>query len=311
MKFRKDSDVIAKLSPEQLRVTQQNGTEAPGTGEFLNNKEPGIYVDIVSGEPQFASSDKFESGTVWASFTKPIEPAHINERQVDKDQMNYSILYRQQLRRFIISIMAYAFGLGLAAVSNDAQTRKTGDNQKERTMTQTTAERRSAEQSADKTDIRPFRVKIPDEALADLRRRIAATRFPEKETVADTSQGVPLATMQKLTRYWQTDYDWRKAEAKLNSFPQFITTIDGLDIHFIHVRSKNPNALPLIISHGWPGSVLEQIKLIGPLTDPAAHGAKRKIRSTSSSPRCPATVFPASRPKPAGDPNGWRAPGTR
>jgi hypothetical protein len=105
--------------------------------------------------------------------------------------------------------------------------------------------------------IRPFKVHIPEKALVDLRRRIAATQWPEKETVADQSQGVPLATMRELSRYWETDYDWRKAEAKLNALPQFITTIDGLDIHFIHVRSREKNALPLIINHGWPGSVLE------------------------------------------------------
>ncbi len=113
---------------------------------------------------------------------------------------------------------------------------------------------------------------MPQEAIEELRRRIAATRWPEKETVSDQSQGVPLATMQSLARYWATDYDWRKAEAKLNAFPQFITNIDGLDIHFIHVRSRHKKALPLIITHGWPGSVLEQIKLIAPLTDPTAHG---------------------------------------
>jgi pimeloyl-ACP methyl ester carboxylesterase len=141
-------------------------------------------------------------------------------------------------------------------------------------MPQTTAEQQGIEQSRDKEAIRPFRVKISEETLAEMRRRIAATRFPEKETVADSSQGVPLATMQKLARYWQTDYDWRKAEAKLNAFPQFMTDIDGLEIHFIHVRSKNPDALPLVVTHGWPGSILEQIKLIGPLTDPVAHGGK-------------------------------------
>src|SRR5262249_18695353 len=121
-------------------------------------------------------------------------------------------------------------------------------------------------QSSAETAIRPFRVSIPEQALSELRRRILATQWPEKETVSDTSQGVPLAEMQELARYWATGYDWRKAEAKLNSFPQFITNIDGLDIHFIHVRSKNPKALPLLISHGWPGSVLEQIKLIERLT---------------------------------------------
>jgi len=122
--------------------------------------------------------------------------------------------------------------------------------------------------------IRPFKVNIPDKQLKDLRQQILTTRWPEKETVADQSQGVPLATMQRLAHYWATDYDWRKIEAKLNTLPQFMTNIDGLEIHFIHVRSKHPNALPLIITHGWPGSVLEQIKLIGPLTDPTAHGGK-------------------------------------
>jgi hypothetical protein len=121
--------------------------------------------------------------------------------------------------------------------------------------------------------IRPFRVKIPEEQLLDLRRRVAATRWPERETVADASQGVPLATMQQLAGYWATDYDWRKVEAKLNALPQFITEIDGLDIHFIHVRSKHENALPLIVTHGWPGSIIEQLKIIDPLTNPTAYGA--------------------------------------
>jgi pimeloyl-ACP methyl ester carboxylesterase len=121
--------------------------------------------------------------------------------------------------------------------------------------------------------IRPFQINVPDEALVDLRRRLAATRWPEKETVADESQGVPLATLQELVRYWQTDYDWRKVEARLNALPQFITEIDGLDIHFIHVRSKHENALPLIVTHGWPGSVIEQLKIVDPLTNPTAHGA--------------------------------------
>jgi len=121
--------------------------------------------------------------------------------------------------------------------------------------------------------IRPFRVDVPDAQLLDLRRRLAATRWPDRETVADDSQGVPLAMMQSLVRYWATGYDWRKVEARLNALPQFMTEIDGLDIHFIHVRSKHENALPLIVTHGWPGSVIEQLKIIGPLTDPTAHGA--------------------------------------
>src|SRR3954464_10848014 len=122
--------------------------------------------------------------------------------------------------------------------------------------------------------IRPFRINFPEEALVDLRRRINATQWPESETVTDASQGVQFATMQKLAHYWATDYDWRKVEAKLNALPQFITEIDGLDIHFIHVRSKHENALPLIVTHGWPGSVIEQLKIIGPLVDPTAHGGK-------------------------------------
>jgi len=122
------------------------------------------------------------------------------------------------------------------------------------------------------TSIRPFSFHATDECLADLRARIAATRWPDRETVNDDSQGVQLATMQRLAHYWEADYDWRKIEAKLNSYPQFITEIDGLDIHFIHVRSKHPNALPIIVTHGWPGSIIEQLKIIGPLTDPTAHG---------------------------------------
>src|SRR5918911_829520 len=124
------------------------------------------------------------------------------------------------------------------------------------------------------TAVRPFRVDMPEEALADLRRRIAATRFPDKETVADQSQGVQLATIQELARYWATDYDMRRFEARLNAFPQFMTEIDGLDIHFIHVRSPHANALPLIITHGWPGSVVEMLNAGGPLTDPTAHGGR-------------------------------------
>ena len=122
------------------------------------------------------------------------------------------------------------------------------------------------------SEIHPFRVDIPDEALGDLRRRIAATNWPEKETVADQSQGVPLAMIQKLARYWMTDYDWRKCEAKLNALPQFTTAIDGVDIHFIHVRSEHDDALPLIVNHGWPGSIIEQLKIIDPLINPTAHG---------------------------------------
>jgi pimeloyl-ACP methyl ester carboxylesterase len=122
--------------------------------------------------------------------------------------------------------------------------------------------------------VRPFRVNVPEEALDDLRRRIAAARWPSKELVADRSQGVQLATMQELARYWATEYDWRKTEAKLNALPQFTTEIDGVDIHFIHVRSRHANALPLIMTHGWPGSVIELLGVVGPLTDPTAHGGR-------------------------------------
>src|SRR5438093_4690375 len=122
------------------------------------------------------------------------------------------------------------------------------------------------------TDIRPFHVDTPDEELAELSRRIAATRWPSRELVTDRSQGVQLATLQALARYWETEYDWRTAEAKLNALPQFMTEIDGVDIHFIHVKSQHENALPLIMTHGWPGSVVELLETVGPLTDPTAHG---------------------------------------
>jgi pimeloyl-ACP methyl ester carboxylesterase len=128
--------------------------------------------------------------------------------------------------------------------------------------------------SLDDTSIRPFRANVPDELVADLRRRLQATRWPDAETVPDQSQGPQLAKLRELVRYWGTDYDWRSGEAKLNAYPQFKTKIDGIDIHFIHVRSRHSDAMPLIITHGWPGSVFEQIKLIGPLTDPTAHGGK-------------------------------------
>jgi len=130
----------------------------------------------------------------------------------------------------------------------------------------------TALEQTDRTAIRPFRVSFPDTELQDLRRRINATRFPSRELVPDSSQGVQLATMEKLARYWGSEYDWRRCERQINSYPNFITEIDGLDIHFIHVRSRHDNALPVIITHGWPGSVVEQLKLVGPLTDPTAYG---------------------------------------
>jgi pimeloyl-ACP methyl ester carboxylesterase len=126
--------------------------------------------------------------------------------------------------------------------------------------------------AADDNTIRPFKINVPEEQVVDLRRRIAATRWPDRETVADQSQGVQLAKLQELVRYWGTNYDWRKIETKLNALPQFVTTIDGVDVHFIHVRSRHQNALPVIVTHGWPGSIIEQLKIIDPLTKPTEHG---------------------------------------
>jgi hypothetical protein len=128
--------------------------------------------------------------------------------------------------------------------------------------------------AAEGNAVRPFRVDIPEQDVAALRRRIAATRWPDRETVTDRSQGAQLAKVQELVRHWGTGYEWRKCEARLNALPQFATEIDGLDIHFIHVRSANPDALPMIMTHGWPGSVLELLKVIGPLTDPTAYGGR-------------------------------------
>jgi pimeloyl-ACP methyl ester carboxylesterase len=148
-----------------------------------------------------------------------------------------------------VSAAAISAGLFVFAASSYAQGAATSDNA-----------------------IRPFKIQVPQSALDDLRRRIGSTRWPDKETVDDRSQGVQLAKLQELVRYWGTDYDWRKVEARLNALPQFMTNIDGVDIHFIHVRSRHKNALPVIITHGWPGSIIEQLKIIGPLTDPTAHG---------------------------------------
>lgn len=158
----------------------------------------------------------------------------------------------------------------------------------------------AAQPVADDGLVRPFKVRVPQAALDDLRRRVVATRWADKETVADRSQGVQLAKIQELARYWSTDYDWRKLEAKLNAMPQFVTTIDGLDIHFIHVRSRHPNALPVIITHGWPGSVTEQLKLIGPLTDPTAYGGRAEDAFDVVIPSMPGYGFSG---KPTG--SGW------
>ncbi len=164
---------------------------------------------------------------------------------------------------------AGAFGFALIATPCYAVAASSAAN----TLASTTSATEKQPARSGEAAVRPFRVDIPQAALDELRRRIVATQWPEKETVSDQSQGVPLATMRELARYWATDYDWRKVEAKLNALPQFVTEIDGLDIHFIHVRSKHENALPLVVSHGWPGSIIEQLKIIDPLVNPTAYGA--------------------------------------
>jgi hypothetical protein len=174
----------------------------------------------------------------------------------------------------VTRLVATSFGLLLVAASSYSQT----VIKKETTMSQFSTLQLDAALQTTSPEIRPFHIDVPEGQLTDLRHRIAATKWPERETVGDATQGVQLATMQKLARYWATDYDWRKCEAKLNALPQFVTNINGVDIHFIHVRSKNPNALPIIITHGWPGSIIEQLKVIGPLTDPVAYGGKRVSR---------------------------------
>jgi hypothetical protein len=149
----------------------------------------------------------------------------------------------------------------------------------------------------DDVTIRPFHVEFAQEEIDDLRRRVAATRWPEQETVADGSQGVPLALMQELARYWAREYDWRKCEAKLNALPQFLTEIDGLDIRFLHVRSPREDALPLIVTHGWPGSIIEQLKIIEPLTKPTAHGASAEDAFHLVIPSLPGHGFSAKHPQ--------------
>jgi len=158
----------------------------------------------------------------------------------------------------------------------------------------------TARQAGTSPDVRRFQVNFPEADLVELRRRIKATRWPEKEVVADDTQGVQLATIQKLANYWGTEYDWRKVEARLKALPHFITEIDGVDIHFIHVRSKHENALPMIINHGWPGSVIEQLKVIDPLTNPTAHGGKAEDAFDVVIPSMPGYGFSG---KPAA--NGW------
>src|SRR6185503_14656544 len=163
-------------------------------------------------------------------------------------------------------VAATALGLGLMTSLGNAQ-----GTSKENAMNQTAVDPQGSALAGDQA-IRPFRVHIPDGQIVDLRRRLAATRWPSKELVADRSQGVQLATLQALARYWAKEYDWRRVEARLNALPQFTTEVDGVEIHFIHVRSQHEDAMPLIMTHGWPGSVIELLETIGPLTDPTAHG---------------------------------------
>jgi len=168
----------------------------------------------------------------------------------------------------VFCIATCAAGFGLDTTPGHAQSAPKPKPENRMTQSVTTPSKSTAPESS----IRPFRVSFSDQVVADLRRRVAATRLPDPELVADHSQGVKLETIQSLSRYWATDYDWRKCEAKLNAIPQFVTNIDGVDIHFIHVRSKQANALPVIITHGWPGSIIEQLKIIEPLTNPTANG---------------------------------------
>ena len=188
-----------------------------------------------------------------------------------------------------------------AAQSTGAGPRTQSILSKEPTVTQldTAAPAAASHDAAGEDAIRPFRAHLPDADVADLRRRLQMTRWPDRETVADASQGVELAKLRELVRYWGTEYDWRKGEAKLNAFPQFMTKIDGLDIHFIHVRSRHPNAMPLLIAHGWPGSVFEQIKLIGPLTDPTKYGGRAEDAFDVVIPSLPGFGF-SGRPTEAG-----------
>ena len=195
-------------------------------------------------------------------------------------------------------------GLGLYLIAASGQVQAGGPDQPTRMEIAMSQRHASTEPGAAPSEgaaaIRPFTFHASDQALADLKRRIAATQWPEKETVADTSQGVPLATMREVARYWATDYDWRRCEARLKALPQFVTTIDGLDIHFIHVRSKHPNALPVVINHGWPGSIIEQLKIIDPLTNPTAHGGKASDAFDVVIPSMPGYGFSG---KPTG--TGW------
>jgi pimeloyl-ACP methyl ester carboxylesterase len=190
-----------------------------------------------------------------------------------------------------------------ASLSVLAQAQTTISGSRSMTATNTIGAAAVAARPARGDDVRPFRVNVPADALNDLRRRLQATRWADKEIVADATQGVQLATLKELVRYWSTAYDWRKAEKRLNALPQFVTTIDGLDIHFIHVKSKEKNALPIIITHGWPGSIIEQLKIIGPLTDPTAYGGRAEDAFDVVIPSLPGYGFSGKPSAP-----GWNVP---
>ena len=186
---------------------------------------------------------------------------------------NSSDLIDHNRRRFLEAAAMTVASAHLCLFSSaNAETTQSETTKKEQSMTTAVATHEKTSQLAGTAAIRPFKAQVPEAELTELRRRINNTKWPDRETVTDTTQGVQLATTQALARYWGTEYDWRKCEARLNALPQFITEIDGLDIHFIHVRSKHENALPVIVTHGWPGSIVEQMKIIEPLTNPTAHG---------------------------------------
>jgi pimeloyl-ACP methyl ester carboxylesterase len=197
------------------------------------------------------------------------------------------------------SMLGLAVAFSPATIGEALADLKSKTTLKKNTMAQTSGTKRGSEQA---DAIRSFHVNVPETKLTGLRRRIKATNWPDRETVTDASQGVQLATTQALARYWATVYDWRKCEAKLNAVPNFITEIDGLDIHFIQVRSKNANALPIIITHGWPGSIIEQMKIIGPLTDPAAYGGKAEDAFDVVIPSLPGYGFSGKPTKPGWNP---------
>ncbi|HSE18115.1 MAG TPA: epoxide hydrolase [Pyrinomonadaceae bacterium] len=207
---------------------------------------------------------------------------------------------KRSRRRFlkVSSILGLAVAFSPRTIANAFVNSRSRTNKKEEFMTDTGA----ARQGSDKSAIRPFQFNFTDAELTDLRKRINATKWPERELVSDASQGVQLATMQKLAGYWGKNYDWRKGEAKLKAVPHFITEIDGLDIHFIHVRSKHENALPMIVTHGWPGSIIEQMKIIEPLTNPTAHGGTAEDAFHLVIPSLPGYGFSGKPTKPGWNP---------